>query len=349
MSKRRFDYFPSSKLLVLRMALTVHEIFTRRLNWRITEELRLLSQGSGSTADFAKSIIDVGSSMTRPRDPEFGPHHPDISFRPLKSPSPTVIIEIAHSQKKKRLRALADEYILGSNLGIQVVVGVDIEYKKSKRATFSVWKAGVEGPDNDSVWFAETVVENEVMLAKPLAFRKLISRRYSDKMTASRELTKMPDCVFISKTLQIRKHANTLKISTQTFSYLVASYISTLKRRKFSRRSTKHLSRSGIQDKRSAAEVQHLEDNLTIGTRNASSETKNVSPSFRMPTTLPMKEAPHDAPRQLRYERERSHDTTRLSVRGRSIGPRLESSFEGKPSTASPSNSYQWAATVVHH
>ena len=73
-----------------------------------------------------------------------------------------MIIEIAHSQKGAKLQRLAEEYILGSDLEIQVVVGVDIEYSKSKRATFSVWKARAQGPDNDKVWVVAPVVDNQV-------------------------------------------------------------------------------------------------------------------------------------------------------------------------------------------
>jgi hypothetical protein len=71
--KHRFDYFPSIERLVLSMPTKVHE------------------------ADFAKDIRDVGSATIRPRDLEYGTHNPDSSFQHLKSPSPTVIIKVAHS------------------------------------------------------------------------------------------------------------------------------------------------------------------------------------------------------------------------------------------------------------
>ncbi|KAL9097654.1 MAG: hypothetical protein Q9163_006319 [Psora crenata] len=130
-----------------------------RLSGRISEQLRLLSRGFGSAADFAKDIRHVGSTTIRPRDPEYGTHDPDSSFHHLKSPSSTVIIEVAHIQREKKLRTLADDYILGSNLEIRVVVGVDIEYSKSKRATFSIWRARIQ---NDKVWVVEPTVENQI-------------------------------------------------------------------------------------------------------------------------------------------------------------------------------------------
>lgn len=172
-SKHRLDYFPSIECLVLRMPTKVHEQFLRSLTGRITEQLRLLSHGSGSAADFAKDIRDVGSATIRPRDPEYGTHNPDSSFQHLKSPSPTVIIEVAHSQKGGKLRTLAEEYILGSDLEIGVVVGVDIGYGRGRGATFSVWRAGLWGPDDDGAWVVEPTVANQVSLADSTALRKL--------------------------------------------------------------------------------------------------------------------------------------------------------------------------------
>jgi hypothetical protein len=144
------------------MPTKVHEQFLRSLSGRIVEQLRVLAQGSGSAAEFAKDIRDVGSATIRPRDPEYGAHEPDSSFQHLQSHSPTVIIEVAHSQKGGTLRTLAEEYILGSDLEIRVVVGVDIEYSKSKRATLSVWRAELQGPDRDKVWVVEPTVANQV-------------------------------------------------------------------------------------------------------------------------------------------------------------------------------------------
>jgi hypothetical protein len=37
------------------------------------------------------------------------------------------------------LSRLADEYILGSDADIRVVIGIDVEYKGSKKASVSIW------------------------------------------------------------------------------------------------------------------------------------------------------------------------------------------------------------------
>jgi anti-sigma-K factor RskA len=96
-----------------------------------------------------------------------------------------VIIEIAHSQKGAILNTLAEEYILGSDLEIRVVVGVDIEYSKNKRATFSVWRAKLQDPDNE-VWAVEPTVADRVRLAESTAFLRLTWRRYSDMTMVGR-------------------------------------------------------------------------------------------------------------------------------------------------------------------
>jgi hypothetical protein len=172
-SKYSSDYFPSSEHLVLRMPTKVHELFSRSLSGRISEQLRLLSRESGPAGDFAKDIRDVGSATIKPRDPKYGTHDPDNSFQHLKSPLPTVIIEVAHSQNGRVLGILAEEYIFGCDLEIRVVVGVDIEYSKNKRATFSVWRAEEQGSDDDKFWVVEPTVANQVSLAESTAMRKL--------------------------------------------------------------------------------------------------------------------------------------------------------------------------------
>jgi hypothetical protein len=53
---------------------------------------------------------------------------------------PGIVIETSFSQKRKDLPKLAEDYILGSIGNITVVIGLDIEYWKAKRATFSMWR-----------------------------------------------------------------------------------------------------------------------------------------------------------------------------------------------------------------
>ena len=88
-----------------------------------------------------------------------------------------MISEVAHSQKGRVLRTLVEEYIFGSDLEIRVVVGIDIEYTKKKKATFSVWRAEEQGSDDDKFWLVESTVANQVCLAESTAMRKLTYHR----------------------------------------------------------------------------------------------------------------------------------------------------------------------------
>ena len=190
-AKHRVDYFPSVEFIVFRMPTKVHEQFSRSLSGRIMEQLGQISQGSGSAADFAKDVRDVGSATIRPRDPEYGTHDPDSSFQHLKSPLPTVIIEVAHSQSGRRLRTLAEDYLLGSDLAIRVVVGVDIEYNRSKRAAFSVWRAELQGSEDDKAWFVEAPGGEQVNFVECIASQKLTHSRCSEMTMASRMASRM--------------------------------------------------------------------------------------------------------------------------------------------------------------
>lgn len=173
--KHSLDYYPQYERLSVRMPKRLHDLFIQRLSQRIHEQLTRISGGTGPASDFAKNIENMGSSTVKPRDPEYGTHDPDISFQHPQSASPTVIIEIANTQLGKHLPLLAEDYILGSNLAIRVVVGVNINYRKSKRATFTVWRASsIQDPVNGQVWTVEPTVENQVLWIASVVLRTLI-------------------------------------------------------------------------------------------------------------------------------------------------------------------------------
>ncbi|KAK0104985.1 hypothetical protein ONS95_004645 [Cadophora gregata] len=140
--KLRLDYFPSSKRLVLRMPGDRHEEFIARIVKEIQDQLEAIR---GPSASFARQIESRASTTFKSSDPDYGRHDPDAQFKHLKAQFPSVIIEVSHSQKKRDLPHLADEYILGSDANIQVVVGIDIEYRgdNAGMATLSVWEPAV--------------------------------------------------------------------------------------------------------------------------------------------------------------------------------------------------------------
>ncbi|KAH9203478.1 hypothetical protein DL95DRAFT_472348 [Leptodontidium sp. 2 PMI_412] len=116
----RLDYFLSTRCLVLRMPSA-------------------LCRPSG---DFAHEIKFGGSSRIKFDDPDYGAHDPDGQFQHADAQFPGVVIEVSYSQKKRDLPHLADDYILGSDTNIQVVVGLDIEYGAGKER----WLLGLSHP-----------------------------------------------------------------------------------------------------------------------------------------------------------------------------------------------------------
>jgi len=132
------------------MPTAVHELFIARVEDAIHSQLKLIREGSSSTAIFAQKVhparstgiycpVDDAPPSTKSK------HEPDASFWHDDAQYPGVIIEVAYSQKRKRLGRLAEEYLLDSDASVQVVIGLDIEYgkKESRKATLSVWRTHV--------------------------------------------------------------------------------------------------------------------------------------------------------------------------------------------------------------
>lgn len=61
-------------------------------------------------------------------------HHSNILRRSIQ----VSFLKLSYSQKKKDLSRLAHDYILGSDVNIRVVVGIDVDYKGSKKASVSI-------------------------------------------------------------------------------------------------------------------------------------------------------------------------------------------------------------------
>ncbi|KAF2806326.1 uncharacterized protein BDZ99DRAFT_573887 [Mytilinidion resinicola] len=169
--KIRYDYDRESDRLVVRMPTAVHELFIARVEDAIFSQLKSIRDGLGAAAAFAQKVYPARSTeIYFPVDNfPFGrksKHEPDASFWHDDAQYPGVVIEVAYSQKRKRLDRLADDYLLDSDASVQVVVGLDIEYrsieygrKVSRQATFSVWRTHV----------VSTTDGNELRVVKEIA------------------------------------------------------------------------------------------------------------------------------------------------------------------------------------
>lgn len=132
------------------MPTGVHELFIDGVEDAIRSQLKTIRSGGDKAAFFAQKVrparsteiyfpVDNALPGTRLK------YELDASFWHKDARYPGVIIEVAYSQKRKRLARLAEDYLLDSNASVQVVVGLDIEYGKkgSRKATLSVWRTYV--------------------------------------------------------------------------------------------------------------------------------------------------------------------------------------------------------------
>lgn len=138
------------------MITTIHESVRTSIVKEIEKQLRELGTGTGEATKYARNVTYEGSprlEFLADQDDQTGDRHdPDAVFEHADAKYPVAIIEVAFSQKAKELKYLADNYILGSNGNVRVVIGISIEYEgykkgtslkkenQSKKATFSIWR-----------------------------------------------------------------------------------------------------------------------------------------------------------------------------------------------------------------
>ncbi|KAJ5971700.1 uncharacterized protein N7479_001618 [Penicillium vulpinum] len=77
---------------------------------------------------------------TDDRKQVFTRREPDTSFGHDGVLYPGVILEVCYSQKSKSISYLADDYILNTDGSINMVIALDIDYRGSQKASFTVWR-----------------------------------------------------------------------------------------------------------------------------------------------------------------------------------------------------------------
>jgi hypothetical protein len=131
------------------MPTGIHELFIDGVEDAIRSQLKAIRSGSDRAARFAQKVRPARSTEiyfpVENAPSKKSKYEPDASFWHDNAQYPGVIIEVAYSQKRKRLDHLADNYLMDSDASVRVVVGLDIEYGKreSRKATLSVWRTCV--------------------------------------------------------------------------------------------------------------------------------------------------------------------------------------------------------------
>jgi hypothetical protein len=133
-----------------------HETCVSRIVINIESQLgQLRASGNTTSRAFAEEINYSGSpdlTLLSHGDGHVNKHTPDASFKHSKAMWPGVVIEVAYSQKPKDLDRIAWDYIGGSGGGIQVVIGLNLNYK-DKGASLSVWRPSITTEEDGRRYF----------------------------------------------------------------------------------------------------------------------------------------------------------------------------------------------------
>ena len=135
--------------------------------------MREFTNSEGQLKAFAQKVKHNGSStLVLKNENNDGQaiikRQPDATFKHCDAHWPGVVIEVSYSQKSKAIPRLADDYILGTDGSIRVVVGLDIDYK-TKKGTISMWRPRyLENEQGQLELEAAQTVYNEVCTQIPI-------------------------------------------------------------------------------------------------------------------------------------------------------------------------------------
>lgn len=159
------------------MPTTTQETFRSSIVRNIQGQFDQIATRTDDAAVFARNVRyggsprlylpadEVRSGDTEDTSSKYDVHDPGAAFKHIDAKWPCIIIEVSFSQKERELNDLAEDYILGSDGNIRVVVGLNIEYTQSKKATFSVWQPQyIEHDDGQEYLISAQTVSNQVIL-----------------------------------------------------------------------------------------------------------------------------------------------------------------------------------------
>ena len=156
------------EVLTFRMPTALHDTFIREVVEGIKGQLRSLVSHEPQSRPYIEKIREIAGRLELPNTTNNGhqvliKHEPDAMFTHEDAGWPGVVIEVSYSQKRKDLPDLADDYILESDGGIGLVIGLDIEYRGSRKATVSTWqlKQTID-EQGEEEYSASPVIENQV-------------------------------------------------------------------------------------------------------------------------------------------------------------------------------------------
>lgn len=168
---RRYRYFSEREIFALRMPVPFHDCLIGNIVDDIKAQLDTIkAYGNPSSREFASKIKTSelsGTVYIEDKENGIPNHQPDGQLRHAEAAQPGVILEVAYSQNKKDLADLADDYILGGEEDIRVVVGLKVGYGNDKEASLSVWRCGWD--ERDQLRAVKTTDDKVYCLAHPCA------------------------------------------------------------------------------------------------------------------------------------------------------------------------------------
>ncbi len=142
----QLDKLAGSKVLpIARFFQDIVSLGSRRMAWLGGDTDAALagpepaSQSSADSADSSsastEAVLGARPSPDLPDD-TITQHEPDACYGRRRYKFPGVVVEVAYSQKAQELGEIAWNYIVESEGDIKMVIGIDIDYKGSQKASF---------------------------------------------------------------------------------------------------------------------------------------------------------------------------------------------------------------------